>query len=139
VGTLPRLPHPLREVMPSILQDVLVDFWWDQQRLWRLDLPVSQVPVAHLRWHLQLPLWSHEGNPFTITPDQVAACPQRFPEHHARTLAADPSLPLHLLDRPQRLTILDGAHRLLKAHLTGRHAVLAKKVPLDRLDNIAHR
>jgi hypothetical protein len=139
VTSTARLPHPLREVMPPILQGVLLDFWWDQERLWRLDLPVTEIPTQELRWHLELPMWAVDGAPFTLTPTQVAACPQRFTGQYARTLAADLSVPIHLLDRPERLTVLDGMHRLLKAHLLGHDTILAKEVPTSRLDDIVHR
>jgi hypothetical protein len=139
VSPTTRPPHPLREVTPSILQGVLLDFWWDQERLWRLDLPVTEVPTRELRWHLELPMWALDDSPFTLTPAQVAACPRRYAGQYTRTLAADLRFPIHVLDRPERLTVLDGMHRLLKAHILGQDTVLAKKVPTSRLDDIVHR
>jgi hypothetical protein len=134
-----RLPFPLTHLVPPVLRDVILDFHWDQQRLWRLDLEATEVRVAELAWHLELPLWAQDGHPFTVAPAQVGAEPDRFPEQYARTLAADLAHPLHLLDRPERLTILDGAHRLLKAKLLGAESVSAVRVPMDRLDDIAVR
>jgi hypothetical protein len=84
-------------------------------------------------------MWAMEGAPFTLTPAQVAACPRRFAGPYARTLAADLRFPIHVLDRPKRLTVLDGMHRLLKAHLLGHDTILAKKVPTSLLDDIVHR
>ncbi len=82
-------------------------------------------------------MWAFEEQPFVLTPREVAQSPQAFPEHHARMLAADTTVPLHLLARPNQLTVLDGMHRLLKASLEGRRTIPAKKVPTDRLDDIA--
>lgn len=123
--------------MPPALNDVVLDFAWDRERLWSLDLPVSQVPLAELDWHLDLPMWAYEGRPFVLTPKEVAEKPEVFREQYARTLAADTDFPLHLLERPGRLTVLDGMHRLLRAHMEGHTRVLAKKVPTGRLDDIA--
>jgi hypothetical protein len=125
--------------MPPILQGVLLDFWWDQERLWRLDLPVTEIPTQELHRQLELPMWTLDGAPFMLSPAQVAARPQRLAGQYARTLAADLRYPIHVLDRPQRLTVLDGMHRLLKAHLLGQDTVLTKKVPTSRLDDIVHR
>ena len=115
----------------------MLDFAWDRKRLWSLDLPVSQVPVAELDWHLELPMWAFEGRPFVLTPKEVAQNPEVFHEQYARTLAADTDFPLHLLERPGRFTVLDGMHRLLRAHMQGHITVLAIKVPAGRLDDIA--
>lgn len=84
-------------------------------------------------------MWAFEGKPFTVTPDQVAADPRCFREQFARTLAADLRFPLHVLQRPERLTVLDGMHRLLKAHLAGHDTVFVKKVDFSQLDDIANR
>jgi hypothetical protein len=123
--------------MPPALSDVVLDFVWDRERLWSLDLPVTRVPVTDLDWHLDLPMWAFEGRPFVLTPREVAQNPQAFGEQYARTQAADPRFPLHLLERPGRLTVLDGMHRLLRAHLQGHREVLVKALPYDRLDDIA--
>jgi hypothetical protein len=124
--------------MPPVLRDVVLDFLWDPKLLWSLDLPVTQVPMEELDWHLQLPMWAFEETPFVVTPVQVAQNPEAFTEQYARTLAADLSFPLHVLQRPNRLTVLDGMHRLLRAHLEGRRRVQVKMLPIDRLDDIAH-
>jgi hypothetical protein len=80
---------------------------------------------------------SHE--PAEVSPGEVADRPDRFPDQYARTLATDLTFPVHLLQRPQRVTILDGVHRLLKAQPEGRDRIVAKVLPYDRLDEIAHR
>jgi hypothetical protein len=137
VSPVARLPFPLWDVVPPILRDVVLEFWWDQPRLWSLELPVVDVAMSRLDWHLRLPLWAYDGKPFTVSPQQVAREPETFSEQYARTLAADLRFPLHVLRRPERLTILDGTHRLLKAHLEGRETVPVKTVTLGQLDDIA--
>jgi hypothetical protein len=137
VSAIVRQPFPHLDIMPPALNGIVLDFLWDHRRLWSLNLPVTQVPVADLGWHLDLPMWTFEGRPFVLTPKEVAQNPQAYPDQYARTLTADTSVPLHLLARPSRLTVLDGMHRLLKACMEGRRAVLAKKIPAGRLDEIA--
>lgn len=124
--------------MPPSLRDVTLDFVWSHDRLWALELPVERVAVDELRWHLALPMWSLEGVPFAVSPEQVRANPSRFHVQHARTMAADLAFPLHALVRPGRpRTLLDGVHRLLKAELLGHATVAVTDVPMARLDDIA--
>jgi hypothetical protein len=52
-------------------------------------------------------------------------------------MAADLHFPLHFLERAERLTILDGTHRLLKASLLGQTTLVIKRVPTELLDDIA--
>lgn len=134
-----RRPFPLLHLLPDSLHDVILDFHWDLDRLWRLDLPVTEVAVAGLEWHLRLPLWAHEGKPFSVSPAEVTEDRHRFHEHYARTMAADLGCPIHLLARPIRPTVLDGVHRLHKAVLLGHRTVPAKLVPMERLDEIVVR
>lgn len=134
-----RRPFPLLHLLPDSLRDVILDFHWDCERMWQLDLPVTEMAVAELEWHLRLPLWSDDGRPFTVSPAEVSANRERFHAHYARTMAADLRFPLHLLNRHPRPTILDGVHRLHKASLLGHQSVQVKLLPTNRLDEIAAR
>jgi hypothetical protein len=132
-------PFPLLDQVPLALREVILDFQWDRQRLWALELPVVEVAMAELEWQLRLPWWALDGRPFVLTPDQVAQDPATYGQQYTRTQAADLRSPLHVLQRSQKLTVLDGVHRLLKAHLLGRDTVKVKKVLPGMLDDIAHR
>jgi hypothetical protein len=69
---------------------------------------------------------------------EVAADPARYAEQHARTMAADLRHPLDAVRRPGgRLTILDGVHRLLRAHLGGLQSVRVRVLEWTELDRIA--
>jgi hypothetical protein len=131
-------PFPLLDVMPPALRATLPHCLWSHDRLWALKLHVEPVSVGELRWHLALPMWSFEGVPFAISPEQVRDDPDRFHVQYARTMAADLTLPLHALVRAGRpRTLLDGVHRLLKADLLGHAMVAVKDLPAPRLDDIA--
>jgi hypothetical protein len=128
---------------PTVLVGIVLNFNWRRELLWELDLPVEDVPVTDLRWLLSMPVWSLDGEPFKVSPEQVRADPARHQAHYARALAADLSYPLHVLVRanePDRVvTVLDGFHRLFKAVLTGQSMITVKKVPEHLLDMIACR
>lgn len=133
-----RQPFPLADRVPDEVRGVLLDFWWDVERLWQLDLPVTTVPIERLTWQLTLPMWAVDGVPFQVSPAQVAAHPERYTVQYARTMAADTHHPLHVTWLNERLTVLDGMHRLLGAHLAGETTALVKVVPHHRFDEFCH-
>jgi len=132
------IPFPLLNELPPELYDVILDFHWDVALLHSLDLPVVELQVAELAWHLQLPFWSRDGRPFQVTPLEVVAEPWVHAEQYARTMAADLCYPLDVVRRTDgRITILDGVRRLLRAHLNGLESVRVRILEWDELDSIA--
>ncbi|MBM7783587.1 hypothetical protein [Tenggerimyces flavus] len=129
-------PHPLFGQIPPALRDVLLDFRWDLERLWALEIEPTELDVDQLAWQLDLPFWRDGERFFAVTPREVASDPERHREQYERTLAADLSHPIHVLQRTDRLTILDGVHRLLKAQLQGARTITAKVVSPDQLSEI---
>ncbi|NUS00685.1 MAG: hypothetical protein HOV67_36155 [Kribbellaceae bacterium] len=131
-----RRPFPL--AIPPELTAYILDFHWDLDRLHALDLPVTQLAVADLAHHLDLPFWAYDERPFQVTPHQVAAAPTTYQAQYHRTLAADLRHPLDVVRRPDhRITILDGIHRLLRAELEGHTVVAVRILPWCALDEIA--
>ncbi|TCO24741.1 ParB-like nuclease family protein [Kribbella steppae] len=135
-----REPFPLLSELPPELKNVILDFHWDVALLHRLELPVVELRVAELAWQLRLPFWAWDGRPFQVTPLEVAAEPEVYAEQYARTMAADLRYPLDVVRRPDgRITILDGVHRLLRAHLDRLESVRARVLEWEELDAIAVR
>jgi len=135
-----REPFPLLSELPPELKNVILDFHWDVALLHSLELPVVELRVAELVWQLRLPFWAWDGRPFQVTPLEVAAEPEVYAQQYARTMAADLHYPLDVVRRPDgRITILDGVHRLLRAHLDGLESVRARVLEWEELDAIAVR
>ncbi|GAA1599492.1 hypothetical protein GCM10009789_61970 [Kribbella sancticallisti] len=111
-------PESMREVFPPTR--------WQLGKLWALDLKVEPVEVADLLWMFDLPLWPLNGERFKLTPNQVAATPMNFRPHYERVMNADLDFPIHLVAYRGRLVVLDGVHRLLKAHFLRRRWIEAK-------------
>jgi hypothetical protein len=111
-------PESMREVFPSTR--------WQLGKLWALDLRVEPVEVADLLWMFDLPLWQLNGERFKVTPNQVAATPMNFRPQYERVMNADLDFPIHLVAYRGRLVVLDGVHRLLKAHFLRRRWIEAK-------------
>ncbi|TCC43013.1 hypothetical protein [Kribbella sindirgiensis] len=131
-----RRPFPL--TVPAVLTAYILDFHWDVERLHALDLPTVELPVADLAHHLDLPFWAYDDRPFQVTPRQVAADPVTYRAQYERTLAADLRHPIDTVRRPDnRITILDGVHRLLRAELEHRPTVAVRLLDWADLDRIA--
>lgn len=133
-----RRPFPL--AVPPELTAYILDFHWDLELLHALDLPSVALPLADLAHHLDLPFWAYEGRPFQVSPRQVVADPVTYHDQYQRTQTADLRHPLDAVRRPDdRITILDGIHRLLRAELEGRPVVAVRVLPWPALDQIAIR
>jgi hypothetical protein len=121
------IPFDLWDIVPASLAAVLPNVMWSRDRLHRLALPVVELPVAELRWQLDLPWWRAGDRRFAVSPNQVRREPQLHAQQWRRTLDADLRFPIHLLQRVPRdprdqrdpRVILDGVHRLLKADALG--------------------
>ena len=89
--------------------------------------PLEQIPVAHVAWVLDLPIWGWQGRPFQVTPNQVAADPEKYAVHYARVMWSDLDDPIVVSQRNGRTVVLDGYHRLLRAVIEGRSTLPARR------------
>ena len=107
-------PFDLWDVVPDRLQAVLPNVMWSRDRLHQLELPVVELLVDELAWQLDLPWWRDSHEYFSLSPLDVWREPVVHSSQWQRTLAADLTYPIHVLERGP-LIVLDGVHRLLKA------------------------
>jgi hypothetical protein len=121
---------------PESIRPFLVGTLWTRERLWALELPVMTVAVADLEPLLDLPWWKDGDLRFRLSPATVLATPGLDPEHDRRIAEADLGFPLHLTRLDDRLTILDGVHRLARAAREGRAEVAAQLVPASLLGSL---
>jgi hypothetical protein len=136
VADLGAKPFQLWQLIPPALHGVLLNIQWDRDALFRLRLPVEELPVSELRWQLDLPWWRDKDRYFAATPNEVRADRARYHVHWQRTLDADLHCPIHLLATTPVLRMLDGVHRLLKADELGCDRILACRVDRDQLKKI---
>jgi hypothetical protein len=112
-------------LMPDAVREAFPPTRWQLRKLLALDLKTEPVEVADLSWMFELPLWQLDGERFKVTPSQVAATPMNFRPHYQRVMNADLEHPINLVAYRGRLVVLDGVHRLLKAHFLRRRWVEA--------------
>jgi hypothetical protein len=112
--------------MPPSVHEALPTVRWQQELLLALDLKVEPVEIADLTWMFDLPLWQLNGERFRVTPNQVTATPMNHRAHYERVMEADLDFPIHVVAYRGRLVVLDGVHRLVKAHFLRRRWIEAK-------------
>ena len=121
------VPFDLWDRVPPALATVLPNVSWSRERLHSLALPVVTLRIDDVRWQLDLPWWRSANGPFTLTPNEVRRSPAAHAAQWKRTLDADLGYPIHLLQR-DRLVVLDGVHRLLKADVNDLPSIAAHVV-----------
>lgn len=131
--------YPRWQELPPAVREVALPFWWDLDRLHALPLATTTVAVPELLWHLELPVWSHGGAKCRLTPRQVAAEPDRYPQHWARVLAGEVDVPVTIRGDTARPVLIDGYHRLLKAALAGLGELPGLVLPHGLWPAIAHQ
>lgn len=131
-------PYPKAHLYPPALKDVLYDFWWDVDKLFALQLPTQTISIEQLLWHLSLPIWTYNGRQFAISPNDVLASPMQYAEHFNRVLRADLDYPIVVRKDGDRIIVVDGCHRLVKAHLNGQKEIKASVMSKEYERLIAH-
>jgi hypothetical protein len=118
--------------MPEVIRRNGFDFDWDEREIWRLALPVEEMPVAWLDWHFDLPFWDNGDQAYGLAARDVMARPADYPAHWARVQQAEVGYPIDVALHPVtgRWVILDGLHRLVRLAGDGAVAVRVRKVPL---------
>ena len=110
---------------------------WDEDKIWALNLPTTEIDIQELLWHFDAPWWANDNNErWSITPwDVINKTPDSTSEQ-ARVLKADLSYPIDLIKNEGKFLILDGIHLLVKAHLLGHTRIPAHIIPRERLPEI---
>lgn len=124
-----------RNYTPPI-EEVGFDFDWDEAKVWALDEPVIEMPLAELEWHLDYPFfWEGDGK-YNLTPREVMEHPTEHQAEYDRVMAADTSYPVDVMENKGRLLLLDGLHRLTKLAISGAVTVKARMIPRSRIPEI---
>ncbi len=128
--------HKSRQA-PQIIKKVGFDFHWSSKKVWKLDIPVTTMPVRELEWHFDIPFWNKpNGGYYDLKPNDVLASPEEYKVEYERTLKSDLRHPIDIMENKGRWLILDGLHRLVKARLQGMTAVRVRKIPRSEIPKI---
>ncbi len=125
--------------VPFDWNSVGLDFGnWEEEKVWALDLPVQEIDVEKLWWHLDVPYWENDaGDRWMVTPRDVMNKKEGTTLEQSRIEKADTAFPIDLFESKGRLYVLDGLHRLVKLLLNGETKINVRIVPPDRFSEVA--
>ncbi len=126
----------MREDLPDIVKEVGFDFDWDNDKVWNLDVPVTDMDIQELAWHFDIPFHPHEGQKYSRTSRDIMDNPEKYKEEYKRTMRADLKHPIDIMKNKDRWLILDGLHRLMKAYIQGAKTVSVRIVPREKIPEI---
>ncbi len=130
----------IRNVMenniPKIIENVGFDFDWDEEKVWKLNVPVTDMDIKELVWHFDIPFLWHKGGVYNLTPREVIENPRKYEDEYQRTVRAELKYPIDIMENKGRWLILDGLHRLMKAHIQGTETVNVRIIPRDKITEI---
>lgn len=122
--------------LPESVRQYGFDFYWDNAKVWKVKAPITQLAIADLEWHFDVPfLWEGEGE-YNLTAREVLEHPELHREEYDRMLRADDVFPIDVMDNRGRLTILDGLHRLMKAYSQHKTYVQVRIIPRRFIQDI---
>ncbi len=125
------------EDRPQIIKDVGFDFSWDSKKVWALDIPIEEMDMQDLIWHFDIPFWEVEDtDDYNLTPWEVVDDPDKHSIHYKKIQEADLKYPIDIMENKGRWLILDGLHRLVKAHTQGLKKVMVRKIPREKINEI---
>lgn len=121
--------------IPQIIKDVGFDFGWSEEKIWKLDVPAEEMDINELTWHFDIPfLW--EDGVYNLKPQEVIDNSEEHKREYERTMRADLSHPIDIMENKGRWLILDGLHRLMKANILKMKKVNVRKIPRKLISEI---
>lgn len=122
---------------PDIIKKVGFDFHWDNKKIWALNFPVEAIDIGNLIWHFAIPFHWWNNGVYNLTSQEILDNPEQYKKAFDRAMNTDLHFPIDIMRNKGRWLILDGLHRLMKAHMLGRKTVNVRKIPLSEIPNIA--
>lgn len=117
--------------VPAIIRQKGLDFSWDAESVWPLDVPTEMITAGELTWHLDIPFWWSKPDGFyDLSHRRVLDDPKKYDYEYERIRQADTSHPIDIMWQDDRWVILDGLHRLVKlVSIEGKSKVAVRKIP----------
>ena len=124
--------------VPQIIKKVGFDFWWDEKKVWKLDILATSMNIEELTWHLDYPFWDENNGRYNLKPIDVIKFPEQHQIEYQRILESDLSHPIDIMENKHRWLILDGLHRLTKAVINSQKSISVRIIPRERIPEILH-
>ncbi len=122
--------------IPQIIKDVGFDFRWDERKVWELDVPIEDMDIQELSWHFDIPFLWEGNNIYNLKPKEVIDNPEEYEKEYRRTMEADLTYPIDIMENKGKWLILDGLHRLMKATILGIEKIQVRKISREYIPKI---
>lgn len=126
----------MQKEIPQIIKDAGFDFSWSEEKVWALDEPIRSMPIAELSWHFDIPFLNEGDDVYNLSPREVIEHPEAHATEYERTMRADLTYPIDIMQNKGRWLILDGLHRLMRADVEGAAEVRVRIIPRERIPEI---
>ncbi len=126
----------MEQDIPQIIKDVGFDFEWSEEKVWSLNVPTEEMSIDELKWHFDIPFLWENADVYNLKPQDVIDKPMEHGDEYARTMRADLSHPIDIMENKGRWLILDGLHRLMKATIQEESTVQVRKIPREKIPEI---
>lgn len=127
---------PRRTEVPAIIKEIGFDFWWDNKKVWELDVPTEEMAIGELIWHFEIPFWSTSEGYYDLKPSEVINDPEKYKTEFDRIIKVDTTHPLDIMNWRGRWLLLDGLHRLAKEAVSQKDTVKVRKIPQEAIPQI---
>ena len=122
---------------PQIIRDTGFEFDWDDKKVWALPIKAEQMPIGEFLWALDIPVWEKEGtDDWNLTPREALENLERESNHAKKIANSDLQYPIDIMWNKGRWTLLDGYHRLARAHQLEQKTVQIRKIPREYIPEI---
>ena len=121
---------------PKIIQDAGFDFAWDNEKVWKLEVPTTWMDISQLEWQFDLPFLDWAGGWYNLKPRDVIDHPGDYEAEYYRALQTDRIHPIDIMENHDRFFVLDGLHRLMKAAIDGKTKVPVRIIPRNLIPKI---
>ena len=122
--------------IPKIIKDIGFDFNWNEKKVWALDVPVIEMDIEELTWHFDIPFHWYGNEVYNLKSREVIENPEKYKDEYDRTMKANLSHPIDIMENKGRWLILDGLHRLMKAYIQKMDKVQVRIIPRDKIPEI---
>lgn len=111
---------------------------WEEEKVWALELPVEEIDIEKLTWHLDIPYWENDSKQrWTVSPRDVIEQSEDTTVEQKRVRDVGLEYPIDIFENDGKLFILDGLHRLAKQYKQKVRKVRVRFIPKERFSEVA--
>lgn len=123
----------MNKKLPKIIKDVGFGFSWEEEKVWRLNVPTEEMDIKELEWHFDIPFWWTKGGYYDFKPIWVIENKDKYLKRYKRVMESDLKYPLDIMFWKRKWLLLDGLHRLVKAKIQGQKSVKVRKISKESI------